>query len=323
METMKALQIVAPHDARVITVEKPTPGPRQVLLKVLAVNTCPHWDIHIFEGRPMFDPNVPIVYPYSVGQPGHEATGVIAAIGSEVSGLVVGQRASAWRDQGHERQGCYAQYVVLEADNAIAVPESLSLLQTASIELAMCISTTILDLKQANALHGKRVGIGGLGPAGLVAAQLARAEGAKEVIGFEVSAVRRAFAERFMDRVVDSSAPEGQTFPNRYQAGALDVSIDCVGARVVAQYLMDHTREIVAFFGVQREDFTYRHGSLKLFGYLGHFRASAEYTVARLIDGSLDLACLSSKQMRLEEYAEGTALLQSQQALKITYLPWE
>ena len=323
METMKALQIVAPHDARVINVEKPAPGPRQVLLKVLAVNTCPHWDIHIFEGRPMFDPNVLIVYPYAVGQPGHEATGVIAAIGSDVNGLVVGQRASAWRDQGHDCQGCYAQYVVLEADNAITVPESLSLLQTASIELAMCISTTILDLKQANALRGKRVGIGGLGPAGLVAAQLARAEGAKEVIGFEVNAVRRTFAERFLDRVVDSLAPEGQTFPNRHQAGALDVSIDCVGAKVVAQYLMDHTREIVAFFGVQREDFTFRHGSLKLFGYLGHFRASAEYAVARLIDGSLDLACLSSKQMRLEEYAEGTALLQSQQALKITYLPWE
>ncbi|MHB9033037.1 MAG: zinc-dependent alcohol dehydrogenase [Anaerolineae bacterium] len=301
----------------------PTPGPLQVLLKVEAVNTCPHWDMHIFEGKPMFDPNVPIKYPYQVGQPGHEATGVIAAVGEGVQGLQVGQRASAWRDQGHERWGCYAQYVILEADNAIAVPESLSLLQTASIELAMCISTTILDLKHADVLRGKRVGIGGLGPAGLVAAQLAKAEGASEVIGFEVSPVRRAFAADFMDRVVDSTGDEGAAFPKRNQPGALDVSIDCVGARAVAQYLMDHTREVVAFFGVQREDFTFRHGSLKLFGYLGHYRTSAEYALARITDGSLDLASLSSRQLPLEAYAEGTALLQAQQALKITYLPWQ
>ena len=69
---MRALQIVAPGEFRIQDVPVPEPGPGQVLLKVLAVTTCPHWDMHIMGGQPMFAGGQ-LDYPYTIGQPGHEA----------------------------------------------------------------------------------------------------------------------------------------------------------------------------------------------------------------------------------------------------------
>ena len=48
------------------------PQAGEVLLKVRAITTCPHWDLHINDGEPMF-PHMQLGYPYTPGQPGHEA----------------------------------------------------------------------------------------------------------------------------------------------------------------------------------------------------------------------------------------------------------
>jgi D-arabinose 1-dehydrogenase-like Zn-dependent alcohol dehydrogenase len=110
--------------------------------------------------------------------------------------VAVGDRVSAWRDQGHQVQGCYAQYVVHQAENVIQVPRELPPEAVASVELAMCVGTVFLMLKEMNGLAGRVIGITGLGPAGLMAAQMAKAEGAKEVIGFDLLPERRENALR-------------------------------------------------------------------------------------------------------------------------------
>jgi len=189
---LKALQIGMYPNVEILDVPTPEPGPGEVLLRVEAVTTCPQWDLHLRHNEPMFLGHQ-FHYPYPPGQPGHEATGIIAAIGPGVTSVSVGDRVSAWRDPGHQKQGCYAQYVLLSAENVIRVPEHLPYEATASVELAMCVGATFLMLKAMNALGPKRVGITGLGPAGLIAAQMARAEGASEVIGFDLSPARRDF----------------------------------------------------------------------------------------------------------------------------------
>lgn len=322
---MKILQIMAPGQAEVREMPTPEPGPGEVLLKILAVTTCPHWDLHIYGGQPMF-PGQDLTYPYSAGQPGHEAAGEIAAVGEGVTSVQVGDRVSAWRDAGHHRPGCYAQYVVHDAANVIRVPAGLEPAAVAPVELAMCVSASFLMLKEMNVVQGRRFGVNGLGPAGLVALQLARAEGAAEVIGFDPLPARRELARQLgADRVVDPLGEEGQQFPRRHQPGCLDCGIDCVGLKASVENLMDLTRDVVALFGVQREDYTYapRHYSgLRLCGYPGHFRAAAEYAVQQIAAGALDLAPLVTHRLRLEDYAEAVDLLQRQEAIKVCFQPW-
>lgn len=143
---MKALQVTAPGLCELVDIPIPQPGPGQVLMRVDAVATCPQWDLHLKHNEPMFIGHT-FKYPYTVGQPGHEATGEIVAVGPGVQSVAVGDRVSAWRDQGHHVQGCYAQYVVHQAENVIQVPRDLPLEAVVSVELAMCVGTVFLMLK--------------------------------------------------------------------------------------------------------------------------------------------------------------------------------
>jgi threonine dehydrogenase-like Zn-dependent dehydrogenase len=322
--TMKQLQIVEPGIAEWRDVPIPQPGEGEVLLKVLAVTTCPHWDLHLMAGEPMF-PGRPLSYPYTPGQPGHEARGEIAALGPGVSGPPVGTTVCAWRDPGHSRPGCYAQYVCMDVENVIKVPERIAPCAMAPLELAMCVQASFDQLNALDMVQGARFGVSGLGPAGLVAVQMARAYGAEEVIGFDPLPARRELAASLgVDRVL--SPDDGAFSVDRMAAGALNAAIDCTGLKVSIEYLMDRTRNAVAIFGVLREDLTFaaRHWSrLSLLGYPGHYRAAAERALALIEAGQLDLSPLVSRRLPLSRYLEGVSLLWSKEALKICFLPWE
>jgi threonine dehydrogenase-like Zn-dependent dehydrogenase len=319
---MKALQVTAPGKCEIIEVRKPEPGLGQVLMKVEAVATCPQWDLHLKHNEPMFIGHS-FKYPYTLGQPGHEATGEIAEVGPGVSSVAVGDRVSAWKDQGHHIHGCYAQYVVLQEENVIEVPRDLPPEAVASVELAMCVGTVFLMLKEMNGLAERVIGVNGLGPAGMVAAQMAKAEGAKEVIGFDLLPDRRKNALKIgVDRAFD---PLDHPFAIRPGKLEIETAIDCVGAKKSVEFLMDLTEDIVALFGVQREDYTYtplHYNGLRLCGYKGHSRRSAEYAVDLISKGLLDLTPLISHNLPLEEYNRGIELLEKRQATKICFWPW-
>src|SRR5579859_6668387 len=105
---MKCLQIGRYPETAILDLPLPQPAAGQVLMRVEAVTTCPQWDLHLRHDEPMFVGHK-FHFPYTPGQPGHEATGYAAAVGPEVADLCVGDRISAWRDAGHSAQGCYAQ----------------------------------------------------------------------------------------------------------------------------------------------------------------------------------------------------------------------
>lgn len=91
---MKILQVTAPYQYEIFDVPTPTPGAGEVLLRVAAVSICSQWDLHLHHNEPMFVGHR-FEYPYPPGQPGHEATGAIAAVGEGVTGLAPGDRVSA------------------------------------------------------------------------------------------------------------------------------------------------------------------------------------------------------------------------------------
>ena len=121
---MKTLQIESPGSAVWKEVPMPDPGPGEVLIKVQGVTTCPHWDMHIMDGEPMF-PGHKLEYPYLPGQPGHEATGEVVGLGAGVEDLKVGDRVVAWQDTGQPRAGFYAQFNVFPARSLLVIPDRL------------------------------------------------------------------------------------------------------------------------------------------------------------------------------------------------------
>ena len=327
--SMKILQVTSQNTFEIQEVPIPVPGPGEVLMRVSAVSTCPQWDLHLRHNEPMFVGHT-FTYPYTPGQPGHEATGFVESVGGSVRGGVAdlkpGDRVSAWRDPGHQRPGCYAQYVVHKAEDLIKVPRNLPDEALAPIELAMCVGTVFRMLRDMGSVQGRTVAVSGLGPAGLIAGQMAKAEGAGKVIGFEpLESRRKLAADSGFDACFDPALVSKGEFPVLPRTPLIQTAVDCVGSKVSAEFLMDRTSDVVALFGVQREDFTYavRHHKLRLCGYKGHFRESAEYAVGLIEKGALDLASLVTHKLPLGAYSEGIDLLEGQEAVKICFLPWE
>lgn len=324
-ETMRAVQIIAPNHAKVVNVPIPEPPPGEVLVKVIAVATCPQWDLHLMAGEEMF-PGAGIKYPYTVGQPGHEMTGEVVALGEGVTSVSVGERVSAWRDQGHERQGCYAEYVLMLEDNVLRVPPEVDVGRVVSLELAMCVGSSIQRLKDYCGIAGKRAAVNGLGPAGFVAGQMLRAEGAASVTGFEVHPGRRALAaDHAADEAFDPLTDETQAaFPLRSSGQhRIDVAVDCVGYPGPMRFLADRTGIAIAEFAVQRGeyDWTGLHEGLEFLAYAGHGREYAEYALGLIMQGEVDLSPTLSAELPFERYREGVQMLRRKEAMKILFLP--
>jgi threonine dehydrogenase-like Zn-dependent dehydrogenase len=323
---MKLLHLEAPGRAVWREAPVPRPGAGEVLVRILAVATCPHWDLHLFAGQPMF-PGMDLRYPYLPGQPGHEATGEVVALGPDVHRLRPGCRVAVWRDTGRRPQGCYAQYNVLREDDLLEVPADLPLDRLASLELAMCVEVSFQTLAAQGGIAGRRIGLAGLGPAGLVAVQLARAHGAREVIGIDPVSSRRELALRLGAH--RAAAPDPSTWPaSRDDHHALDDAIDLTGVPASIEFLMDRTRRCVTLFGVLREEvrFGTRHlfgPGLALVGYADHNRAAAESALAFIKSGALDLSALITHRLPFRRYAEAVDLLRRKEAIKVLFDPWD
>lgn len=306
--------------------ELPLPDLRddEVLLRVRGVTTCPHWDLHMMDGVPMF-PGFPLEYPLPPGLPGHEAMGEIVAVGKGVRGFEPGTSVAAWRDPGNRRMGCYARYVPIRAEDLIPVSAEMQPGEIASLELAMCVQGSFDQLNRRNAVQGKRVAIGGLGPSGLVAVQLARAHGAASVVGLDHVPSRRTLALQWgADAVWD---PREYAWPrDRSSSAAFDSALDTTGLPESIEALMGSTRETVAIFGVLRDKVRFGPdqwwGDFALMGYATHTRAAAETAYSLIRAGKLTLTALVSATLPFERYAEGVELLRHQRAMKILFDPW-
>ena len=321
---MKAIQYIEKGRPEIVELPMPIPGEGQVLLKIHGVATCPHWDLHIMDGVSMA-PGGTVEYPYMPGQPGHEAMGEVVALGAGKKMFPVGTKVALWQDQAGATQGCYAEFVVADVGNLLAIPNALAPEEIASLELAMCVQVSFDQIANVKSIEGKRFAVSGLGPAGLVAIQLAKAYGASEVVAFDPVKSRREMALGLgADRVLDPK--QADVFSHdRFGPEAIDLAVDCTGLKVSIEYLMQRTRHVVAVFGVLRDEVNFGFKDwcrgLHLIGYGSHNQAAAETALARIVEGDLKLAPLITKTLPLERYAEGVALLREQKAIKVCFIP--
>ena len=337
--TMKAMQITAP--GKFEFVEMPVPHTRNahlglVLVRRLGIVTCNAFDMHIWEGKPYPNEKGTTSYPYPPGFPGHEWVGVVEEVGP---GVKVDIKVGDWvcmpggRGAGGFRrpQGGYVPYVNCHARMLVKVPSGLEVAKLAPLEMGACVAATILDLKKINAISGRRTAVTGLGPAGLIAAQMLRAEGATQVIGIEVNEKRRewALSKGVVDRAIDPLSVEGKDLPFRSRSdpdALIETGVDCAGAPAAIEYLMDHTRDYVSLFAVQHGVVEFRgwglghHQGLWLMGYTGRTYECGEYIAKLIADDAIDLSVTVSHTMRLEEYDKAMALIKSQEALKVLFM---
>ena len=197
-------------------VDRPTPGPGQVLVKVRASGLC-HSDVGYMEGV------IPITIPLPAIL-GHEASGTIEALGDGVTGWSIGDPvASAISPDdapGVSRDGAYAEYILVTASKLVRIPEGVDWSQAAAATDAGLTSYTgVVVFGEVKA--GDRVGIVGLGGLGMMGARIAVLQGAT-VYGVEPREALWETAKALGVEEVhgDVSALEGQD---------LDVVIDFAG----------------------------------------------------------------------------------------------
>jgi L-iditol 2-dehydrogenase len=225
----------------VALVERPTPepGPGEVVVRVASVGVCGS-DVHYYDhGR---------IGQYVVEQPlvlGHEASGVVTALGAGVSSPAMGQRVSiepGVPDLVCEQclagrynlcpgmrfyatppiDGAFAEYVVVHAAFAHPVPDSISDDAAALLEP---LSVGIWACRKAGVTAGSRVLITGAGPIGLVSVQAARAFGATDIVVSDVNPARLALARDLgATQVLDARTADVQDLPR-----PPDVLLECSG----------------------------------------------------------------------------------------------
>lgn len=320
---MHSLQISAPGKAELIELPLPVPAEREVLIRLEAIATCPHWDRHIFEGRPMFA-GMKLEYPYWPGQPGHEAIGHVQAVGAGVDPSLLDKRIAVWRDAGPYRRGLYATHGIVPKENIMVIPADIPAEKIASLELAMCVQVSIDQLVQINAVKDQRLLLSGLGPAGLIGIQLLKSAGAAEVVVIDPVPQRRELALQLGANAAlepgDSSIPV-----TRSDSSAFHAALDTTGLPASIEALMNACQRAVAIFGVLRDPVSFGpaqwYGGFSLIGYGEHNRASANRALQAILNGTLDLSPLITHTLPLSKYAEGVQLLQSMEAIKVLFHP--
>ncbi|MGL9616669.1 alcohol dehydrogenase AdhP [Bradyrhizobium sp. U531] len=193
MPTMKAA--VVKQFGKPLVIEDapvPQPGPGEVLVKVKACGVC-HTDLHAASGDWPVKPVPPFI-------PGHEVAGIVAALGSGVKNLKVGDAVGvAWlhdacmsceycetgwetlcehqHNTGYSVNGGFAEYVIASAAFTAKLPATVDF---AAIAPILCAGvTTYKGLKETEARPGEWVVISGVGGLGHVAVQYAKAMGLK------------------------------------------------------------------------------------------------------------------------------------------------
>ena len=231
---MKAVVLSAVNALAIAEVEKPKPGIKECLIKVLACGIC-GTDRHIYHGE------YPSAKPVILG---HEFGGVIEEVGPN-SKFKVGQVVSvdpnivcgtcpdciAERTAfcpdltalGVNINGGLAEYVLTPDSQIYPVKADLNPLHLAFIEPLAC---SIRGLDLANLKGGEKVAVLGGGVIGLLVVQLAKLAGASEIVLITRQKFRRDVALKIgATRVIDPNSEDVNTAIKN-----MDVVFECAGA---------------------------------------------------------------------------------------------
>jgi L-iditol 2-dehydrogenase len=316
---MRAARLHGIGDLRVERVPVPQPGPGELLVRVEACGICPtdvrKYAIGTHDGYPL--------------NPGHEWVGVVAEVGSEVTGWSSGARV-----YGDTYAG-YAEYALLAVEpgawsnGALAIPADLDALSATFVEpLADCVHA-VRD--QARAGQGARVCVVGAGQMGLQIVAVAVEAGA-EVAVVEPQAERRELAREFgaADAVGAEALAEA--------AGGCDAVILTIGAASLVGPCLAAVApggRVVLFAGfgdapqatLDLDVIHYREVSLVGSEWIGtppnQRRERYADALALITSGTVPVERLVSGEVGLEGVEGAFAAVREQRGLKYVVRPWQ
>ena len=257
---MKALVLTEYKHFELQDVDRPKPGPTDVLVKVQAVGICGS-DVHGMDGSS--GRRIPPIIM------GHEASGIIAEVGEAVKDWHTGDRVTFdstvyalddWYSRrgmynlsdGREvvgvstpefkRQGAFAEFVVVPQHILYAIPDNVSFTQAALVEpVAVALHAVSLTPLQIN----DSAVVVGAGMIGLFIVQALKLAGCGKVIAIDLEDNRLALAQQLgADLILNPGKDDvpARVREETHGRGA-DVSFEVVGASPTVNMAIDCVRK--------------------------------------------------------------------------------
>ena len=323
--------------------EKPTMGHNDLLIKIRKTAIC-GTDMHIYNWDDWAQATIPV--PMVVG---HEYVGEVVNMGQEVRGFSIGDRVSG---EGHitcnhcrncragrvhlcrntvgvgvNREGSFAEYLVIPAYNAFKIPDNIS------DELA-----SIFD-PFGNAVHtalsfdlvGEDVLITGAGPIGIMAAAVAKHVGARHVVITDINPYRLALAEKMgATRAVNVAEQKLEDVMSELgMTEGFDVGLEMSGVPVAFNSMLNNMNHggKIAMLGIPPSDMAVDWNQvifkgLVIKGIYGREMFETWYKMASLIQSGLDISPIITHQFPIDEFQQGFDTMGSGQSGKVI-LNWD
>lgn len=350
---MKAAVWYGKKDVRVLDVDEPAIGPRKVKIRVACCGIC-GTDLHEYAAGPIF---IPAEQPHpltGVQAPvilGHEFSGDVIEVGSEVTRVKVGDRVCvepiiscgrcpaciagkynlcstiAFHGISSPDGGAFSEITMANDTMVHKIPDSMSYEQGAMVEPAAMV---VHAVRRSDLRLGDSAAVFGAGPIGLLLIQAIKAAGASEIIAVESSSARRAYALKVgATRAIDPTAESSVEAIRTITAGGVNVSFDASGAQAALRDAISSTTfdgQVVVVSVWERKaevninDFVFQ--ERKLIGILGNCNNFPE-TIQMISSGALAVDEIITKDIVLNDIvAQGfEALLASKDEVKILIRP--
>jgi threonine 3-dehydrogenase len=323
-------------------IPEPQLGANDVRIRIRKTAIC-GTDMHIYNWDDWAQKTIPV--PMAVG---HEYSGEIVELGSEVQGLAIGDRVSG---EGHitcgycrncragrrhlcrntvgvgvNRPGCFAEYLVIPAFNAFRLPDSIS------DEIA-----SILD-PLGNATHtalafnlvGEDVLITGAGPIGIMATAIARFVGARHVVVTDVNDYRLDLARKTgATRAINVGRESlDDTMKSLGMVEGFDVGLEMSGNPAAFRDMLRtmHHGGNVALLGIPPGDMAIDWNEvifkgLVIKGIYGREMFETWYKMSAMLQSGLDVSPIITHRLPITDYREGFEIMKSGRSGKVI-LDW-
>ncbi len=321
-------------------VEAPIPefGHNDLLIRIRKTAIC-GTDMHIYNWDEWSQNTIPV--PMIVG---HEYVGEVVDMGQEVRGFEKGDRVSG---EGHitcghcrncragrvhlcrntigvgvNRQGAFAEYLVIPAYNAFKIPDNISDDLAAIFDPFGNAVHTALSFN----LTGEDVLITGAGPIGIMAAAVAKHVGARHVVVTDVNDYRLELATRMnATRTVNVAKEDIKGVMNELgMTEGFDVGMEMSGVPSAFTSMLENMNHggKIAMLGIPPKDMAIDWNQvifkgLEIKGIYGREMFETWYKMASLIQSGLDLSPMLTHQYSVDQFEQGFEKMGSGQSGKV------